>query len=76
MIWIISYPFLSLNNSKDKFFEIKKGENFSQITNKLVELDILPDSFRFKILAKITNKTESLKVGIIFLKKISLHTIY
>ena len=69
LIWIISYPFLSLNNSKDKFFEIKKGENFSQITNKLVELDILPDSFRFKILAKITNKTQSIKSGHYFFEK-------
>lgn len=68
-IWIVSYPFISLNNSKDKFFEIKKGENFSQITDKLVELDILSDSLRFKILAKIINKTESIKSGHYFLEK-------
>tara|TARA_Y100000022_G_C13247453_1_gene375522 strand:+ start:337 stop:1449 length:1113 start_codon:yes stop_codon:yes gene_type:complete len=68
-IWIISYPFIPLNHSKDKFFEIKKGENFSQITKKLVELDILSDSLRFKILAKIINKTESIKSGHYLLEK-------
>ena len=36
--WVISYPFISLNvDQKNSFLEVKKGENITQIANKLVK---------------------------------------
>lgn len=68
-IWIISYPFISLDVSEEnEFFEVKKGANFKQITNQLVTSNVLPDALRFKILAKLTNRTESIKSGHYFLE--------
>ena len=67
--WVISYPFASLNvDQKNSFLEVKKGENISQIANKLVKQNVLPDIFRFKLLAKLSNRSESIKSGHYFLK--------
>ena len=67
--WVISYPFLSLNvEQKNSFLEVKKGENITQVTNKLVKQNVLPDIFRFKLLAKLSNRSESIKSGHYFLK--------
>jgi len=63
-IWIFSYPFIPLaiteNNST---FEIKNGSNLDQITNQLIEIDILRDSFRFKLLTFFYGKSESFRRG-------------
>ena len=68
--WVISYPFVSLNvDQKNSFLEVKKGENITQIANKLVKQNVLPDIFRFKLLAKLTNRSESIKSGHYLLKK-------
>ena len=49
--WVISYPFISLNvDQKNSFLEVKKGENITQIANKLIKQKVLPDIFRFKLL--------------------------
>ena len=62
--WVISYPFISLNvDQKNSFLEVKKGENITQIANKLVKQSVLPDIFRFKLLAKLSNRSESIKSG-------------
>ena len=67
--WVISYPFVSLNvDQKNSFLEVKKGENITQIANKLVKQKVLPDIFRFKLLAKLSNRSESIKSGHYFLK--------
>lgn len=44
-------------------FEIKSGSNLSQITNQLVEMHVLEDSFRFKLLSFLFGKAESFKRG-------------
>ena len=68
--WVISYPFVSLNvDQKNSFLEVKKGENISQIANKLVKQNVLPDIFRFKLLAKLSDRSESIKSGHYFLKQ-------
>ena len=67
--WVISYPFVSLNvDKKNSFLEVKKGENITQIANKLVKKNVLTDIFRFKLLAKLTNRSESIKSGHYLLK--------
>jgi UPF0755 protein len=67
--WILSYPFASLNvNQKNAFLEVKKGENITQVANKLVKQNVLRDIFRFKILAKLSNRSESIKSGHYYLK--------
>ena len=67
--WILSYPFISINvEQKNGFLKVKKGENITQIANKLVKQNILSDIFRFKLLAKLTNRSESIKSGHYFLK--------
>ena len=67
--WVISYPFVSLNvDQKNSFLEVKKGENITQIANKLVRQNVLPDIFRFKLLAKLSNRSQSIKSGHYFLK--------
>ena len=66
---VISYPFISLNvDQKNSFLEVKKGENITQIANKLVKQSVLPDIFRFKLLAKLSNRSESIKSGHYLLK--------
>ena len=70
LFWIFSYPFISLDiNQKNKFLVVKKGDNITQIANKLVKRNILPDVLRFKLLAKLSNRSESIKSGHYFLKK-------
>ena len=67
--WVISYPFVSLNvDQKNSFLEVKKGENITQIANKLVKQNVLPGVFRFKLLAKLSNRSESIKSGHYLLK--------
>ena len=67
--WVLSYPFISLNvDKKNAFLEVKKGDNISQIANKLVKRNILSDIFRFKLLAKLSNRSENIKSGHYFLK--------
>ena len=62
--WVISYPFVSLNvDQKNSFLEVKKGENITQIANKLVKQKVLSDIFRFNLLAKLSNRSESIKSG-------------
>jgi UPF0755 protein len=68
--WVISYPFASLNvDQKNSFLDVKKGENITQIANKLVKQKVLPDIFRFKLLAKLSNRSESIKSGHYLLKQ-------
>jgi UPF0755 protein len=68
--WVISYPFISLNvDKKNSFLEVNKGENITQIANKLVKQNVLSDIFRFKLLAKLSNRSESIKSGHYFLKQ-------
>ncbi|MDC1100652.1 endolytic transglycosylase MltG [Methylophilaceae bacterium] len=68
--WVISYPFISLNvDQKNSFLEVKQGENITQIANKLVKQNVLSDIFRFKLLAKLSNRSESIKIGHYFLKQ-------
>ena len=67
--WVISYPFVSLNvDQKNSFLAVKKGENITQIADKLVRQNVLPDIFRFKLLAKLSNRSQSIKSGHYFLK--------
>ena len=67
--WVLSYPFISLNvDKKNAFLEVKKGDNISQIANKLVKRNVLSDIFRFKLLAKLSNRSENIKSGHYFLK--------
>ena len=47
---------------------MRKGENITQVANKLVKQNILSDIFRFKLLAKLTNRSESIKSGHYFIK--------
>ncbi len=69
LFWIISYPFIALNvDQKNAFLEVKKGENITQIGNKLFKRNVLNDVFRFKLLAKLSNRSESIKSGHYFLK--------
>ena len=64
LIWFLSYPFLPLNISEENAsFEIKNGSNITKITQQLIEMDILKDSFRFRLLSFIYGKSESLKRG-------------
>ena len=69
IFWILSYPFMSLDvDQKNKFLEVKKGDNITQIANKLVKQNILSDIFRFKLLAKLSDRSENIKSGHYFLK--------
>ena len=64
VFWLISYLFLPLNITEENAsFEISEGRNLNEITEQLVEVKILRDSFRFKLLIFIFNKRESLKRG-------------
>ena len=64
LIWFSSYLFLPLNITENNAsFEIESGSNLSQITNQLVEMNVLEDSFRFKLLSFLFGKAESLKKG-------------
>ena len=64
IFWFVSYIFLPLNISEDNAsFEIKEGSNLNQITEQLVEMKVLRESFRFKFLTFIFAKRESLRKG-------------
>lgn len=45
---------------KDKEFDIKPGENFSEIVQELKEKDIIPSAFVMKVLGKLTGKDEKI----------------
>ena len=64
LVWFFSYFFMPLNISEENAsFEIDSGKNLDQITNQLIEMRVLKDSFRFKFFSHIFGKTESLKRG-------------
>ncbi|MAS00010.1 MAG: aminodeoxychorismate lyase [Nitrosomonadales bacterium] len=64
IFWLVSYLFLPLNITEDNAsFEVIDGSNLNEITEQLVEVKVLKDSFRFKLLTFIFAKTESLKRG-------------
>ena len=64
VFWLISYLFLPLNITENNAsFEVADGSNLNEITKQLVEVKVLKDSFRFKLLTFIFAKTESLKRG-------------
>lgn len=45
-------------DGKDKEFDIRPGENFSEIVQELKDKDIIPSAFVLKVLGKITGKDE------------------
>ena len=64
IFWFVSYLFLPLNITEDNAsFEIKQGSNLNDITEQLVEIKVLRDSFRFKFLTFILSEREGLKRG-------------
>jgi len=64
VFWCASYLVLPLNiTEENSSFEITKGSNLNDITEQLVEIKVLKDSFRFKFLTLISNKRENLKRG-------------
>ena len=64
LVWFFSYFFVPLNISEENAaFEIDSGKNLGQITDQLIEMQVLKDSFRFKFFSHIFGKTESLKRG-------------
>ena len=64
IFWLISYLFLPLNITENNAsFEVADGSNLNEITKQLVEVKVLKDSFRFKLLTFVFAKTESLKRG-------------
>ena len=64
LFWLVSYLFLPLNITEENAsFEVPSGSNLTQITKQLVEVKVLRESFRFKLLTFIFSKSESLKKG-------------
>ncbi len=64
LAWFFSYFFIPLNISEENAtFEIDSGKNLSQITDQLIEMNVLKGSFRFKFFSHLFGKTESLKRG-------------
>jgi len=64
IFWSVSYLFLPLNiTEENSSFEITEGSNINEITEQLVEIKVLRESFRFKLLTFIFAKRESLKRG-------------
>lgn len=45
-------------DGKDKEFDIRPGENFSEILQELKEKDIIPSAFVLKVLGKLTGKDD------------------
>lgn len=45
-------------DGKDKEFDVRPGENFSEIVKDLKDKDIIPSSFVLKVLGKITGKDD------------------
>ena len=64
IFWLTSYIFLPLNITEENAsFEITEGSNINEITEQLVEIKVLRESFRFKLLTFIFAKREGLKRG-------------
>ena len=64
IFWSVSYLFLPLNITEENAsIEITEGSNINEITEQLVEIKVLRESFRFKLLTFILAKRESLKRG-------------
>jgi UPF0755 protein len=64
IFWIFSYLLLPLNITEENAsFEVTEGSNLNEITEQLVEIKVLKESFRFKLLTFMFNKRESLKRG-------------
>ena len=64
IFWVVSYLFLPLNITEENAsFEVADGSNLNEITEQLVEVNVLRDSFRFKLLTSVFAKRESLKRG-------------
>ena len=64
VFWFISYLFLPLNvTEENSSFEVVGGSNLNEITEQLVEVKVLRDSFRFKLLTFILSEREGLKKG-------------
>ena len=64
LFWIIIYPFTPINvTQSNATFEISSGSNLNQISNQLVEAELLNDSFRFKLLTFLTGNHKNLKRG-------------
>jgi len=64
IFWAVSYLFLPLNITEENAsFEVTEGSNLNKITEQLVEIKVLRESFRFKLLTFILNKREGLKRG-------------
>ena len=60
----MTYPFTPMHvTESNATLEINSGSNLNQITNQLVEMNILKDSFRFKVLAFVTGNQTKLKKG-------------
>ena len=64
IFWAASYLFLPLNITEENAsFEIAEGSNINEITEQLVEIKVLKESFRFKLLTFIFSERENLKKG-------------
>jgi UPF0755 protein len=64
VIWFLSYLMLPLNVTEENAsFEISAGKSLGEITDQLVEIKVLQDSFRFKLLTFLFGKAEKLKKG-------------
>ena len=64
IFWIALYPFTPVNVTEaNATFQINSGSNLNQITNQLVETELLNDSLRFKTLTFITGNHKKLKRG-------------
>ena len=64
IFWIFSYLLLPLNITEENAsFEVTEGSNLNEITEQLVEIKVLKETFRFKLLTFMFNKRESLKRG-------------
>ena len=56
LVWFFSYFFIPLNISEENAtFQIDSGKNLGQITDQLIEMQVLKDSFRFKFFSHISN---------------------
>ena len=64
IFWVVIYPFTPINVTENNAtFKINSGSNLNQITNQLVETELLNDSIRFKILTLLTGNHTKLKKG-------------
>jgi UPF0755 protein len=54
------YSKYNWKDGKDKEFDIKPGENFSEIVKELKDKDIIPSAFVLKVIGKLTGKDEKI----------------